>query len=306
MIKPQRLCKGDVIGLVSPAGPVKERYLHRGIRTLEDMGLRVKPGKHVMDKRYYMAGVDEDRAEDLNRMFADPGIKGIFCARGGYGSTRILDMVDYGLIARNPKVFIGYSDITALHLAIGEKTGLVTFHGPMVAEMTEVFPGYNRYYLEKVLFHPSPPGEIKEPPGEGSLEVLVPGDAEGLLKGGNLSLLCATLGTEYEIDTRDSIFFIEEIGEPPHKIDRMLNHLRMAGKFRDAAAVVFGQWTDCRDERHPEYSVSRILEDVASKEKKPCLANLMTGHSRYNITLPLGCRAVIEGGRIFIAESGVV
>jgi len=151
MIKAERLYKGDTIGLISPAGPAEEDLLYSGIHTLEQMGFKIKLGNHVQERKYYLAGNDEDRAEDLNKMFSDPEVKGIFCVRGGYGSTRILHMIDYDIIAGNPKVFIGYSDITALHLAIEKKTGLVTFHGPMVTEMTGTFPLYNKCYLEKAL-----------------------------------------------------------------------------------------------------------------------------------------------------------
>lgn len=306
MIKPERLCIGDTVGLISPAGPVKEELLYKGIHTLEDMGLGVRLGKHVGDKKCYLAGSDEDRVEDLNKMFSDPEVKGIFCVRGGYGSTRILHMIDYDLIMENPKIFVGYSDITALHLAIERSTGLVTFHGPMAAEMTEDFPLYNKRYLQEILFDACSSKEIKNPPGESAIESLFLGNVQGSIKGGNLSLLCSTIGTEYEIDTKGCIFFVEEIGEPPHKIDRMLNHLKMAGKFKDAAAIVFGQWTNCRDDRHPKYSVYSIMKEIAGEEKKPCLANLMIGHGKYNITIPLGCKAVIEGSRIYIEESGVL
>lgn len=305
-IKAERLREGDTVGLVCPAGYVKEKALVQGIKTLEDMGLKVKLGAHVTDRYCYLAGKDRGRAEDLNRMFSDPQVKAVLCVRGGYGCTRILDMIDYNAIAQNPKILIGYSDITALHLAIAREVGLVTFHGPMVAEMGEDFPEYNMEYIRKALFHTSPLGEIKNPPNQEPVEVLVPGRAEGPVVGGNLSLLCATLGTRYEIDTRGCIFFVEEIGEPPHKIDRMLNHLRMAGKFKDASAIVFGQWTDCKDSKNPEYSVQRILEEIGQQEKKPCISNLMVGHGRYNITIPLGCRAVIEDGTIYITESGVI
>lgn len=306
MLKAQRLCEGDSVGLVCPAGPVREHRLESGIDTLRSMGLKVKLGDHVRAARGYLAGSDRDRAEDINKMFRDRSIKGIFCVRGGFGTTRILDLLDYHAMGQNPKVFVGYSDITALHLALAKRSGLVTFDGPMVAEMTDDFPGYNRDHLERALFSNRSVGEIKSPEGEKPPQVLFPGKAEGPLRGGNLSLICSTLGTNYEIDTRGCILFLEEVGEPPYKIDRMLTHLGMAGKLKDAAALVFGHWKDCTDERNPQSSVESLLADIAAREQKPCLSNLMIGHDRFNITIPLNCRGLIENGRLYITESGVL
>ena len=306
MIKANRLCEGDVVGLVCPSGRVREKRLEKSVDTLKSMGLRVKLGDHAGESLGYFAGSDEHRAEDINKMFADPEVKGIFCVRGGFGATRILHMLDYATIRCNPKIVIGYSDITALHLAIGRRTGLVTFHGPMTAEMTEKFPEYNRSYLERALFCPRPIGEVINPRDTEPPVTLFPGRAEGPLRGGNLSLLCATIGTCYEIDTRGCIFFVEEIGEPPYKIDRMLTHLKMAGKFRDAVAVLFGQWKDCADEKYPGRNMDSLLAETAACAGKPCISNMMIGHDKYNITIPLNCRGLVEAGKLYITESGVL
>ncbi len=305
-MKAQRLKKGEQIGLVCPAGRVREEQLYQSISGLETMGLRVKLGSHVTDKRGYLAGSDKSRAEDINRMFGDPDIRGIFCVRGGFGATRILDMLDFKVIAGNPKVFVGYSDITALHLALEQKAGLISFHGPMAAEMTEAFPRYNRSYLDKALFCAGPMGEVLNPDGTEPPVTMFPGRAEGPIRGGNLSLICATMGTRYEIDTRGCIFFLEETGEPPYKIDRMLTHLWLAGKFEDASALVFGQWTDCTDKKYPDRNVNHLLTEIAAREKKPCLSNLMIGHDKYNITIPLNCMGLVEGGKLYITEGGVL
>jgi muramoyltetrapeptide carboxypeptidase len=305
VIKARRLDIGDTVGLVSPAGPVKSATVQAGVATLEDMGLKVKMGNHVLDKKSYLAGTDSNRAGDINRMFADDQVKGIFCLRGGYGSTRILDMLDYDLILKNPKIVLGYSDITALHIAMAKKTGLVTFHGPMVSEMGKGFPEYNRVYLQKALFSDQCIGPIQNPQHEEPVEVLFPGSVRGPIKGGNLSLLCSTIGTEYELDTTGCLFFVEEIGEPPYKIDRMLNHLKMAGKFDRAAGIIFGQWTDCIDQKHPENGVDEIIKEIARSQRKPCISNVMIGHGRYNVTIPLGCSAIIDGGVLYIEEGGV-
>jgi muramoyltetrapeptide carboxypeptidase len=306
LLKAKRLCEGDTVGLICPAGPVREDRLESGIDTLRSMGLKVKLGDHARAVRGYLAGSDRDRAEDLNYMFRDSSIKGIFCVRGGFGATRILSLIDYRAIRQNPKVFIGYSDITALHLALEKGAGLVTFHGPMASEMTGDFPQYNRDCLERALFCARPLGEVKNPEGENPPQTLFPGSVEGPLRGGNLSLICSTLGTPYEIDTKGCILFLEEIGEPPYKIDRMLTHLRMAGKLRDAAAFVFGNWKGCTDEKNPDSSVDSLIADLAERERKPCLSNLMIGHDRFNITIPLSCRGLIEKGRLHITESGVL
>lgn len=306
LLKAGRLHRGDTVGIVCPAGPVREDLLASGIKTLESLGLKVKPGHHVRAELGYLAGSDRERAEDINRMLADPSVKGIFCARGGFGCTRILDLVDYGAAAQNPKVFVGYSDITALHLALAKNAGLVTFHGPMAAEMTEDFPRYNLDCLERALFCPEPLGEIKNPEGEDPPVTLFPGRAKGPIKGGNLSLLCSTIGTPYEIDTRGCIFFVEEIGEPPYKIDRMLTHLRMAGKFEQAAAIVFGRWKKCSDDKHPDTRVDHLLAEIAKAEQKPCISNVMIGHDKYNITIPLGCSGLVKNGRLYITEPGVL
>lgn len=306
MLKANRLCKGDTVGLVCPAGPVRSDRLISGIKTLETMGLKVKLGDHIRAERSYLAGCDRERAGDIDKMFRDPSVKGIFCARGGFGSTRVLELIDYSAAAQNPKVFVGYSDITALHLALAKRSGLVTFHGPMAAEMTGDFPRYNRDCMERALFCPEPLGEVRNPEGEAPPAVLFPGRAEGPIRGGNLSLLCSTIGTHYEIDTRGCILFMEEIGEPPYKIDRMLTHLRMAGKLKDAAAFVFGRWKNCTDDKHPEARVDSLLDEIAQREQKPCISNLMIGHDRFNITIPLNCRGLVEDGRLYITEAGVL
>lgn len=305
-MKAKRLYGGDVIGLVCPAGRVSEPRLNQSIDILKNMGLRIKLGSHVRDSWGYLAGSDAARALDINRMFADQDVKGILCVRGGFGTTRILDMLDYDVIARNPKVFVGYSDITALHLALARRTGLVSFHGPMAAEMNQYFPEYNRSHFERALFCSQPIGEIVNPEGTKAPVTLYPGRVEGPIRGGNLSLLCSTIGTPYEIDTRGCIFFVEEIGEPPYKIDRMFTHLIMAGKFKDAKGFVFGQWKGCVDPKHSDRDVNSLLDEIADRYKKPCLSDLMIGHDKYNITIPMGCSGMIEGGRLYITESGVV
>ncbi len=306
LIKAERLRKGDAVGLICPAGPVREELLTSGRAALETMGLEVRLGDHVKSKRGYLAGSDRDRAEDIDKMFRDASVKGIFCVRGGFGATRILELLDYRTIMQNPKVFVGYSDITALHLALGLRAGLVTFHGPMAAEMTESFPLYNRSCLEKAVFCAQPIGQVVNPEGQEPPVMAFPGVAQGPLRGGNLSLICSTIGTPYEIDTKGCILFLEEIGEPPYKIDRMLNHLRMAGKFRDAAALVFGRWKDCTDKKYPLHDMDSIIGEIAAREKKPCLSNLMIGHDTFNITIPINCRGLVDNGSLHITESGVL
>ncbi len=308
MQKVPRLRKGDSVGIVCPAGPVMEDRLDRGAAVLRALGLRVVFGEYAREARGYLAGSDGQRAEDINKMFGNPSIKAIFCARGGFGSMRILKYLDYRSIERNPKIFVGYSDITALHLALERTVGFVTFHGPMVAEMYEGFPFYNQRYLEGALFKAGPIGEIENPAGEKPPVAIMHGTAHGPLRGGNLTLISSTLGTPYGIDTRGCILFLEDIGEPVYRIHRMLTHLQMAGKLRDAAGLIFGQWRGRNDETMPAVApyLDELLADIAAEEGKPCISNVMIGHNKFNITIPLGCRGLIEDGRFYITEGGVL
>jgi muramoyltetrapeptide carboxypeptidase len=303
---------GDTVGLVAPAGPVRAHaHLAQAVAAIEALGLRVVVGQSCYARRAYLAGADDVRARDLVTLFADPQIAGIFCLRGGYGSMRLLDRLDFDLIARHPKVFLGYSDITALHLALGQRAGVITFHGPMPAS-DFIRPGFDEYARRRLLdalMSPEPLGEILCSPEAPAIEVVVPGSAAGRLTGGNLSVICALMGTPFEIDTRGAILVLEDIGEESYRIDRMLTQLRLAGKLDDAAGVVIGEFTGWEaTEPHNYAPIGDVIADILRPLGKPVLRNLCCRHGRYNATLPLGAQARIdgEGGRLIVTEAAVV
>jgi len=294
-IKPKRLCQGDTIGVIAPASPGNLELFRAGVHWLEEQGFQVEFGKTVEQTRGYLAGTDADRAMDINAMFASATIDGIFCLRGGYGTMRLLDLLDYDLIRTHPKVFVGYSDITALHLAIGQRAGLVTFHGPMVAsDMGKGLSDYTWEYFYRAITSSKPLGGIRNPKHTVYPEFMVPGEAEGHLIGGNLSLIVSTLGTPYEIDTRGKILCLEEIGEEPYRIDRMLTQLSLARKLQEAAGIVIAVCVNCDENDPPNFTFIEMLRDRLANLDKPVLYNLHFGHTTEKATLPLGVMARLD------------
>lgn len=294
-IKPRRLCPGDTIGVIAPASPGNLELFRAGVHWLEEQGFQVELGKTVEQTRGYLAGTDADRAADINAMFAADTIDGIFCLRGGYGTMRLLDLLDYDLIRTHPKVFVGYSDITALHLAIGQRTGLVTFHGPMVAsDMGKGLSDYTWDYFYRAITSSKALGDIRNPKHTVYPEFMVPGKAEGYLTGGNLSLIVSTLGTPYEIDTRGKILCLEEIGEEPYRIDRMLTQLSLARKLEEASGIVIAVCVDCDENDPPNFTFIEMLRDRLANLDKPVLYNLHFGHTTEKATLPLGVMARLD------------
>ncbi|MCL4424615.1 MAG: LD-carboxypeptidase [Firmicutes bacterium] len=309
-IKPTALRSGGTIAVVAPASPVTPDRIEFGLEWLKQQGYQVVSGQHLFDRRGYLAGDDRDRAADLMEMFARRDVDAIFCARGGYGTPRLLDRLDYGLIKRNPKVFLGYSDITGLHLAIQRRTGLVTFHGPMVEADPRVgFIEYNWQGVLKAVTDPRPIGGIQNPPGGPPLRVVAGGKARGRLVGGNLSLISATLGTPYEIDTRARILFLEDVGEAPYRMDRMLNHLLLAGKLQEASGIIIGESVGCEKAAgdRPSLTLLEILEDLLAGLGKPVISGLVVGHGYYKASLPLGVEAVLDAdaGSLEVVEAAL-
>jgi muramoyltetrapeptide carboxypeptidase len=306
-IKPKRLCPGDTIGVIAPASPGKPELAAAGVRWLEEQGFRVQLGMTIDQTLGYLSGSDAARAADINAMFASPDIDGIVCLRGGYGTMRLLELLDYHTIRTHPKVFVGYSDITALHISIGQRTGLVTFHGPMVAsDMGKGLSEYTWGYFSRAVTTPEPLGPVINPPLSPPPVFLVSGTAQGHLTGGNLSLIVSTLGTPYEIDTRGKILCIEEVGEEPYRIDRMLTQLLLASKLQDAAGIVFDVCADCDTEAEPpSFSVEEVLRDRLGDLGKPVVYNLYFGHTADKATLPLGVTAVLEtqAGGLLVTET---
>jgi len=317
LIKPKALRPGDTVGLITPATYVSDPdRLQLAARTMKFFGLKFKTGRSVGKRDGYLGGSVQQRVDDLHEMFRDPEVRGVFCIRGGYGAGQLLDRIDYDLIRRNPKIFLGYSDITTLHLAIHKKTGLVTFHGPVVMSK---FSPYTREYFKKALFSTAPIGRVTNPPDSDplrpahTLRTIVPGRARGALIGGNLSLVAGLMSTPYEIETQGRILFLEDVDEQPYSIDRMMTQLRLAGKLGAAAGVIFGECNNCRPrELQPSFessfSLGEVLDTMLAGLKAPVLSGLTIGHTDDQATLPLGVAATLdsEKGELVIDESATV
>ena len=310
MIYGKKLKFGDTLGFIAPSGAVRtEGAIERAVQETERMGFKVKLGESAGQKYGYLSGTDELRARDINAMFADDEVDAIVCLRGGYGAMRILDKIDYDLIARHPKIFVGFSDITALHIALLNRCGLATFHGPMAAANWAGKPldDFSRDSMYRSLMNAVPAGELSNPP-EYPRQMVNPGQAEGLLVGGNLMLIASSLGTPWEIDTKGRIIFIEEVGERTYCVDRMLTQLRLAGKFDECAGVVFGDFADCPVE-YPEFGLTleEIIRDVVAPCGKPIFTGLRCGHCTPKLTLPFGvkCRMDAEKCTLTVLESAV-
>ncbi len=305
------LREGDTIGMIAPAGPAHDpQRIDRAVKAIAELGFRVVAGPGCFEKWGHLAGNDHIRANDINTFFADPAIKGIFCMKGGSGAIRLLDRLDIKTISRNSKVFLGYSDITALHLVFNQKAHFMTFHGPMpVSEfIAPDFADYAKGNLLRAVMTAEPLGEIVPPADAPPIETLSPGNAEGELIGGNLALICALMGTPFEIDTRGKILLIEDIDEANYRIERMLTQLRLAGKLDDVNGIVIGQFTNTEpDDPDKELSIDEVLESILLPLKKPILKNVSFGHGPYKATLPLGALAVLDGdrNRLVVTESGV-
>ena len=310
IVKPKRLAEGDTVGLVLPASATFEAEdLVIAREQLELLGFKVVIGAHAYDRHGYFAGRDKDRADDLNRMFADDRIAGVVCYTGGWGSPRVLPYLDYALIARKPKVLIGYSDITALLNAIHQRTGLVTFHGPVAASSLDPYSLEN---FRRVVMTPEPAGLLASPPKKPTDLVdrvnrvlrLHPGKATGRLVGGNLTLLASLMGTPYELDSDGAIVFAEDVREEVYRIDRMLTQLALAGKFERMAGFAFGRCTDCRA---TTFSLEDVLRDRFGNGPAPAISGLSFGHIEQKLTLPIGVRATLDAdeGTLTVDEGAV-
>ena len=308
MIFPERLKQGDTIGLVAPSFPIREEELADCIRLLEEMGYRVKAGRQLTtlaNFHNYLAGEGKDRAADINGMFADPEVKAIFCVRGGYGSSHVMDYLDYDLIRANPKIFLGYSDITNLLSAFQMRCEMVTFHGPMVcSNMRKDFDPYTRESLFAAL-NMGDELEFRNPPGEEGFEVIRPGKAEGMLTGGNLSLLSRAIGTSYQLNTEGKILFMEDIEEPVPVLDMYLTQMRQAGMFAGVKGILLGDFTACTNDRYDaSYKVGDLIRDWFKDFTVPVMCHVRSGHDKPMGTLPMGttCRMDTESRRILFKK----
>lgn len=305
MIKPEKLKKGDTIGVIAPASPPDESKLKKALSFLEELEVNIKLGESINQRFGYLAGDDESRLKDLQSMFQDPSIKAIVCACGGYGTGRIACKLDYSLLKKHPKIFWGYSDITFLHTAIHQQTGLITFHGPMLSSdigKDDVHPVTKESFKQLFQTDQLRYGETNSP-----LTVLAEGSAEGRLIGGNLSLLTSTLGTKYEIDTKNKLLFFEDIDEEPYRVDRMLNQLHMAGKLEESAGILVCDFNGCEPKKRQEsLALKDVISDYVRRANKPAIMGFKIGHSTPNFAIPVGARAKMETRNIeLVIESGV-
>ncbi len=297
MISAKPLFPGARVALVAPASAVTEAALEPALKLVRSLGLEpvTYPSCYYANRDGYFAANDAQRAADINAAFSDPTIDGVWCIRGGYGAHRLQPLLDTQAICENRKWFGGYSDVTALHIYLNQCCGLETFHCTMAS--TEPEPNeYTLGYLKKALVGDLS-GNLTYPEGH-ETATLVPGMASGMLCGGNLSLLAASLGTPWEIDTRGKILFLEDIGEKTYRVDSMLTQLRNAGKFDDCAGILLGAWTDCIPER-PERTLSlkEIFDQLIVPTGKPAIMDIPCGHCSTTLTLPMGRMCTMDAGK---------
>ncbi len=284
MIKPSKLKPGDAVGVVSPAGPVDPSDLEAGLHFLRAKGFTVHVAPHVYDRQGYLAGNDENRLSDLQDMFRNTEIKAVFCSRGGYGSLRLLDRIDFDLIRKNPKIIVGYSDMTALLTAIFKKTGLITFHGPMVKGFSSL-PEKTWANLVRMISSELPASfnPMAGYPLRG-------GKATGPIMGGNLSLICRLVGTPFMPSLGGSILFIEDRGEALYRLDRMLTHLTLAGSLEGIKGLITGQFIDCGEPA----AIDHLIKERFGFMNIPVATGFPLGHGPENTTLPLGIVAELD------------
>ncbi len=305
--KPAMLHRGDTIGIVAPSSTVfEEADIEFTFAWLSKLGLKYKLGKHIFDSYSDMAGADEDRAADFMAMWTDPEVQAIMPLRGGNGAVRILPLLDFASIARHNKLFVGYSDITALHIAIHQRTGLVTFYGPMAGSFYK--SSYTHRYWTKAVMSTKPLGLITDPAPASvwapkyppNRIVIAPGKGRGRLIGGCMTLVRQLMGTPYEMDTAGKIVFLEDLAEEPHAIDRFLSQLLLAGKLQQAAGIIIAECVTCkpgdsnRNSFTLNYSVEHVLRDRLGALGIPVVYGLRFGHGTDQFTVPLGPMALLE------------
>ncbi|MTT32953.1 LD-carboxypeptidase [Terrilactibacillus sp. BCM23-1] len=305
MLRPTRLTRGDTIGIIAPASPPKIEPLRKGMHVLKKCGVKIYESPHLHDEMGYLAGSDDDRVNDLHSMFLDPNIKAIFCACGGYGTPRIVDRLDYNLIANNPKIFWGYSDITCLHTSIHKKSGIVTFHGPMPS--SDMGKDDFKPLSERLIQQLFEPITLRYDETISPLDVLVDGIVEAPIVGGNLSLLVSSIGSDFDIDVKGKILLIEDIGEEPYRVDGMLNQLRLSGKLNDAAGFMIGSFTEAEPKkRQSTLTLDEVFQHYLIHYGKPVMKGFLIGHCQPHFSIPLGVNAVLNTySKTLTIEAGV-
>jgi muramoyltetrapeptide carboxypeptidase len=315
LIKPERLRVGDTVAIVAPASaPPDPQNIDRSVAAIETLGFKPRLAPNVRKRKGFLAGTDRERAADLVKMFTAPDVRAILCLRGGYGTSRLIPLLDFAVLRRNPKILIGYSDITSLHCALLTRANLMSFHGPMLNSdfVRKDFPEFTLQSFLRTLTKPSPAGSIRQGYHDKTVSVLRRGRASGRLLGGNLSLLCATIGTPFQPPFRNRLLFLEDLDEPPYRFDRMLTHLINAGLLQQVAGIAIGINRDCVD---PHAATAReyrqTVEDVLAERllplKVPVVIGLPFGHVPLNATLPIGARATLDGlkGDLVVTEAAV-
>lgn len=316
IIKPKKLNLGDRVAIIAPSSPTTDEAVEKGEKMIKAMGLEPVMYPTCYTRHGHFSAPDYIRAKDINDAFGDKSIKGIICLKGGYGTPRLLNLLDYELIKANPKIFVGYSDITGIHIAFNKICRMVTYHGFMAVSSIYKKKGdkfkfhpYTFESIKKNLFTNEAPGLVENPPGE-FMDSLFGGKAEGELIGGNLSLLVSTLGSTYEIDTKGKILFMEDVGEAVYRVDRMLTSLSLAGKFDDCSGIILGTWTDCNPEEKGDGNIDLSLEEVFNEillpYKKPIITNFRAGHNQPQPVLAFGTKVIIDADKkeIIFTESG--
>lgn len=314
IIKPKRLKLGDTLGVIAPSSALPPHVYEKAIKNLEGLGFKLKIGKHCQKSNGYLAGTDAERLEDLHWAFSDPEVDVVWCLRGGYGATRLLPNIDFKLIKKHPKILIGYSDITALHLAIFQETGLITFHGPVG---TSDYNDYTKGHVLNTLTNPSHPYRIElsaeNQAQESNLfktEVISAGKCRGQLIGGNLTLLAAMAGTPFGMkDLKGKILFMEDIDERPYRIDRMLVQLLQSHNVKDCAGIALGVFEGCNPKKDENsLSLMECFKGLLGNLGIPVFYGLSFGHISNQFTLPVGIEAELDtvGGTLTLLEAGVL
>lgn len=304
-MKGNTLQKGATIGIVAPASYTENSKLYEAKKNIEAMGFKVRLGSSTLNRWHSFSDKDENRARDINEFFKDPSIDAIMCMRGGYGSNRLVEYLDLEAIRENPKIFIGYSDITTLHIIFNEKLDLITFHGPMA--VSNFMDGYSQDCFNHLMesLQRQEGYEIKNI--EKKLEAISLGKGSGRLVGGNLTTLISTLGTSYDLDYEGKILFIEEICEPTYKIDRHFNHLKKFGVFEKINGIILGNFKNCNKSSEEDMSLDEVFADYFTDIGIPVIKGLESGHCTPMLTLPLGARCTIDSENLKITiDEGVV
>ncbi|UQW96790.1 LD-carboxypeptidase [Rummeliibacillus sp. G93] len=300
----KRLQRGDTIGIIAPASPPNEKFLNKSLEFLQELGLDYRFGDSLLNVDGYLAGTDDERLNDLHQMFAAPDIAGIFCACGGYGTARYADRIDFDLIAQNPKVFWGYSDITYLHTAIGKYADIMTFHGPMLA--SDVGKGTFQVKSAEMFQQLFAPSILHYDDTFGPIQTFMPGQCQGELTGGNLSLLASSIGTPFELETFGKILMIEDIDEEPYRVDGMLNQLRLAGKLQGVAGIIIGDFSHAEPKRKESQTLDEVFGHYFDDLHVPIVKDVKIGHCQPHFAVPLGAHAFLDADeRTFSIQPGV-